>query len=40
MATLKDETAAAVQSGKLLKIDFKAGAPVRAGDQFALGGVR
>ncbi len=40
VATLKDETGAEVQSEKLLEIDFKDGAPVRAGNQFALGDVR
>jgi len=40
IATLKDETGADVQSEKLLEIDFKNGVPVRAGDQFAIGGVR
>ena len=40
VATLKDETGADVQSEKLLEIDFKNGVPVRAGDQFAIGGVR
>ena len=34
---LKDEKGAAVQSEKLLEIDFKGGHPVRAGDQFGLG---
>ena len=40
IATLKDETGADVQSEKLLEIDFKNGVPVRAGDQFAIGGAR
>lgn len=40
VAVLKDETGADVQSEKLLEIDFKDGSPVRAGDQFAIGGVR
>ena len=40
VTTLKDETGAAVHSEKLLEIDFKAGVPVRAGDQFGIGGVR
>ena len=40
IATLKDETGADVQSEKLLEIDFQNGLPVRAGNQFALGGVR
>lgn len=39
VATLKDENGAPVQSEKLLEIDFKAGHPVAAGNQFALGGV-
>jgi hypothetical protein len=36
---LTDETGAAVQSEKLLEIDFAADKPVRAGCQFGLGGV-
>ncbi len=36
---LKDETGVDVQSEKLLEIDFKAGQPVRAGDQFGFGRV-
>lgn len=40
VTTLTDETGAAVHSEKLLEIDFAAGTPVRAGDQFGLGGVR
>ncbi len=34
---LKDETGAAVQSEKLLEIDFAGDRPVRAGDQFGVG---
>jgi DNA-binding beta-propeller fold protein YncE len=37
---LADEKGGAVHSEKLLEIDFKAGVPVRAGDQFAIGGRR
>jgi DNA-binding beta-propeller fold protein YncE len=37
VAALKDETGADVQSEKLLEIDFKDGAPVRTGNQFAIG---
>jgi DNA-binding beta-propeller fold protein YncE len=37
VAQLTDETGAAVQSEKLLEIDFEAGRPVRQGDQFGLG---
>jgi DNA-binding beta-propeller fold protein YncE len=37
IATLEDETGKQVQSEKLLEIDFAAGKPVRAGDQFAIG---
>jgi DNA-binding beta-propeller fold protein YncE len=40
VATLKDENGAPVQSEKLLEIDFKAGRPVAAGNQFAIGGVK
>ena len=40
VATLKDENGTDVQSEKLLEIDFQAGVPVRAGNQFAVGGVR
>lgn len=40
IATLTDETGAAVQSEKLLEIDFENGRVVRAGDQFAIGGLR
>lgn len=39
IATLKDETGQAVQSEKLLEIDFQGNQPVRAGDQFAVGQV-
>ncbi len=37
VAALTDETGAAVQSEKLLEIDFAGGRPVRAGNQFGLG---
>ena len=37
IAHLTDETGAAVQSEKLLEIDFSGDAPVRAGNQFGLG---
>jgi DNA-binding beta-propeller fold protein YncE len=37
IAQLTDETGAAVQSEKLLEIDFRGGKPVRAGDQFGIG---
>ncbi len=37
VATLTDETGAAVQSEKLLEIDFANGKPIRAGSQFAVG---
>ena len=38
LATLQDETGKQVQSEKLLEVDFAAGNPLRAGDQFAIGG--
>ncbi len=37
VAHLTDETGAAVQSEKLLEIDFRGDQPVRAGDQFGIG---
>ncbi len=37
VATLEDETGRAVQSEKLLEIDFSGGRALRAGDQFGLG---
>jgi DNA-binding beta-propeller fold protein YncE len=37
VAGLKDETGRAVQSEKMLEIDFADGQPVRTGDQFGLG---
>jgi DNA-binding beta-propeller fold protein YncE len=37
VGTLTDEQGRAVQSEKLLEIDFRDGKPVRAGDQFAIG---
>lgn len=39
VATLTDEAGRAVQSEKLLEIDFEGGMPVRAGNQFGVGGV-
>lgn len=39
VAELKDENGKPVQSEKLLEIDFDAGKPVRAGDQFGVGRV-
>ncbi len=39
-ARLTDETGAAVESEKVMEIDFAGGAPVRAGNQFGLGDVR
>ena len=39
VATLTDEHGAAVQSEKMLEIDFRGERPVRAGDQFGLGRV-
>jgi hypothetical protein len=38
VAGLKDETGAQVQSEKLLEIDFRGREPIRAGDQFGIGG--
>ena len=40
VAGLKDEKGAAVQSEKMLEIDFADGKPVRAGDQFGVGRAR
>jgi hypothetical protein len=40
IAELTDETGAAVQSEKLLEVDFAGKKPVRSGNQFGLGGVR
>jgi hypothetical protein len=37
--TLKDETGAAVQSEKMVEVDFQGLEPIRAGDQFGLGRV-
>ena len=37
IAELTDETGAAVQSEKLLEIDFRGREPIRAGDQFGIG---
>jgi len=37
VAGLTDEKGAAVQSEKMLEIDFADGKPVRTGDQFGLG---
>lgn len=39
VASLTDETGAAVASEKMLEIDFQADAPVRTGDQFGVGRV-
>jgi hypothetical protein len=39
IATLSDEQGRAVQSEKLLEIDFEGDRPIRAGDQFGLGRV-
>jgi DNA-binding beta-propeller fold protein YncE len=39
VAELKDENGRAVQSEKLVEIDFENGRPVRAGDQFGIGHV-
>ncbi len=39
IATLKDETGAAVQSEKMLEIDWRGAEPIRAGDQFGVGRV-
>jgi hypothetical protein len=40
VAGLTDETGRAVQSEKLVEVDFRDGQPIRAGDQFGIGGVR
>jgi hypothetical protein len=40
VATLKDETGAAVHSEKVVEVQFDGGEPVRVGDQFGLGRVR
>jgi hypothetical protein len=40
VAELTDETGAAVQSEKLLEVDFRGDVPVRTGNQFGLGAVR
>jgi len=40
VATLQDEHGAAVESEKVLEIDFENGRPVRASDQFGKGGKR
>jgi hypothetical protein len=37
VATLTDETGAAVQSEKMVEIHFRGSDPVRTGDQFGLG---
>jgi hypothetical protein len=39
VASLKDEMGRDVQSEKLVEIDFQGADPVRAGDQFGVGGV-
>jgi DNA-binding beta-propeller fold protein YncE len=40
VATLQDEAGRAVQSEKLLEIDFRDNQPIRAGDQFGIGRLR
>ena len=40
VAILKDETGAAVQSEKMLEIDWRGNEPMRAGDQFGVGRVK
>jgi DNA-binding beta-propeller fold protein YncE len=40
VATLEDEKGRAVETEKLVQIDFAGGKPVRAGDQFCFGQVR
>jgi len=40
VATLQDENGQGVQTEKMLEVDFAAGKPVRAGDQFGVGMVR
>jgi len=40
IATLQDENGKPVHSEKLLEIDFEHGKPVRAGNQFAIGGMQ
>ena len=40
ITTLTDETGAAVQSEKMLEIDWRGDQPVRTGDQFGIGRVR
>jgi hypothetical protein len=40
LTQLTDETGAAVQSEKMLEIDFADGGPVRTGDQFGIGRAR
>lgn len=40
LSQLTDETGAAVQSEKMLEIDFADGRPLRTGDQFGIGRVR
>ena len=37
VATLRDETGAAVQSEKVVEVQFAGGKPVKAGDQFGIG---
>ena len=37
VATLTDETGAAVQSEKMLEIDWRGDKPIRTGDQFGIG---
>ncbi len=40
VATLTDEVGRSVESEKMLEIDFEAGKPIRAGDQFGIGRAR
>jgi len=40
LASLTDEKGAAVQSEKMLEVDFAGGKPVRVGNQFGIGNVR
>jgi sugar lactone lactonase YvrE len=39
VAGLADETGRAVQSEKMVEVDFQDGQPIRAGDQFGIGAV-
>ena len=40
VATLQDETGAAVYSEKVVEVHFAANNPIRSGDQFGIGRVR